>query len=117
MAPEEVGYVNAHGTGTLANDRAEAAALRDVFGARGPRVGSTKGAHGHAIGATGAIELLACLSALRDGIVPPTVGCLDPEPGLGLALVLKTERAAVTAALSNSFAFGGLNAVLALRAA
>jgi nodulation protein E len=117
MAPGEVGYVNAHGTGTLANDRAEAAALRDVFGARGPRIGSTKGAHGHAIGATGAIELLACLSALRDGIVPPTVGCLDPEPGLGLALVLKTERAAVTAALSNSFAFGGLNAVLALRAA
>ena len=117
MAPAEVGYVNAHGTGTLANDRAEAAALRDVFGAAGPRVGSTKGAHGHAIGATGAIELLACLSALRDGIVPPTVGCRDPEPGLGLALVLQTERAAVTAALSNSFAFGGLNAVLALRAA
>ena len=117
MAPGEVGYVNAHGTGTQANDRAEAAALCDVFGARGPRIGSTKGAHGHAIGATGAIELLACLSALRDGIVPPTVGCLDPEPGLGLALVLKTERAAVTAALSNSFAFGGLNAVLALRAA
>lgn len=117
MAPGEVGYVNAHGTGTQANDRAEAAALCDVFGAQGPRIGSTKGAHGHAIGATGAIELLACLSALRDGIVPPTVGCLDPEPGLGLALVLKTERAAVTAALSNSFAFGGLNAVLALRAA
>ena len=116
MAPGEVGYVNAHGTGTQANDRAEAAALRQVLGAGVP-VSSTKGAHGHAIGATGAIELLACLSALRDGIVPPTVGCLDPEPGLGLALVLKTERAAVTAALSNSFAFGGLNAVLALRAA
>lgn len=117
MAPAEVGYVNAHGTGTQANDRAEAAALRQVLG-EGIPVGSTKGAHGHAIGATGALELLACIAALRDGTIPPTAGCLRPDPDCGLDIVTgAARRAEVAAALSNSFAFGGLNAVLALRAA
>lgn len=117
MAPAEVGYVNAHGTGTQANDRAEAAALRQVLG-EGIPVGSTKGAHGHAIGATGALELLACIAALRDGAIPPTAGCLRPDPDCGLDIVTgAARRAGVAAALSNSFAFGGLNAVLALRAA
>ena len=116
MAAAEVGYVNAHGTGTLANDRAEAAALRQLLGQRVP-VGSTKGAHGHAIGATGALELLACIAALRDGTIPPTAGCLDPDPDCGLDIVTGVARRAhVGAALSNSFAFGGMNAVLALRA-
>jgi nodulation protein E len=116
MAPGEVGYVNAHGTGTLANDRAEAAALRQVLGA-GLAVSSTKGAHGHAIGATGALELLACIAALRDGTIPPTVGCRVVDPDCGLDVVIgAARRVRAVAALSNSFAFGGLNAVLALRA-
>lgn len=116
MAADEVGYVNAHGTGTLANDRAEAAALRQVLGADVP-VSSTKGAHGHAIGATGALELLACIAALRDGAIPPTVGCRRPDPDCGLDIVTNAARRVWSgAALSNSFAFGGLNAVLALRA-
>ncbi len=120
MAPGEVGYVNAHGTGTQVNDRTEVAAIRAVFGpaAAGLMVGSTKAAHGHAIGATGALELLACLSALRDGIVPPTLNLTTPDPDCDLDHVpLTARRARVGAALSNSFAFGGLNAVLALRAA
>ena len=117
MAAGEVGYVNAHGTGTLANDRAEAAALRQVLGAAVP-VGSTKGAHGHVIGATGALELLACIAALHDGIIPPTAGCRRPDPDCGLDIVTgAARRVQAGAALSNSFAFGGLNAVLALRAA
>ena len=117
MAAEEVAYVNAHGTGTAANDRAEAAALRQIFGVGVP-VGSTKGAHGHAIGATGALELLACIAALREGWIPPTAGCRRPDPDCGLDIVTgSARRAQVGAALSNSFAFGGLNAVLALRAA
>ena len=117
MAAEEVAYVNAHGTGTAANDRAEAAALRQVLGVGVP-VGSTKGAHGHAIGATGALELLACIAALREGWIPPTAGCRRPDPDCGLDIVTgSARRAQVGAALSNSFAFGGLNAVLALRAA
>jgi len=116
MAAEEVGYVNAHGTGTLANDRAEAAAMRQVLGAAVP-VSSTKGAHGHAIGATGALELLACIAALHDGAIPPTAGCRLPDPDCGLDIVTGTaRRVRAGAALSNSFAFGGLNAVLALRA-
>ena len=117
MAAEEVAYVNAHGTGTAANDRAEAAALQQVLGVGVP-VGSTKGAHGHAIGATGALELLACIAALREGWIPPTAGCRRPDPDCGLDIVTgSARRAQVGAALSNSFAFGGLNAVLALRAA
>lgn len=118
MAAAEVGYINAHGTGTLANDRTESAALRQVLGqgALVP-VSSTKGGHGHAIGATGALELLAVILALRDGILPPTVGCRAVADDCGLDIVIgAARRAKVAAALSNSFAFGGLNAVLALRA-
>ncbi len=120
MTPGEVGYVNAHGTGTQVNDRTEVAAIRTVFGAAaaGLLVSSTKAAHGHAIGATGALELLACLMALRDGIVPPTLNLSAPDPDCDLDHVPNVaRRAPVGAALTNSFAFGGLNAVLALRAA
>jgi nodulation protein E len=120
LRPGDLGYVNAHGTGTLANDRAEAAALREVLGpaAAAVAVSSTKGAHGHAIGATGALELLACIAALRDGVVVPTVGCKTAGPDIGLDIVMgQARRVACGAALTNSFAFGGLNAVLALRTA
>jgi nodulation protein E len=117
MAAEEVGYINAHGTGTLLNDRSETAAILAVFG-EPPPVSSTKSMHGHAIGATGALEAIACILALREGIVPPTVNFVAPDPDCPLDVVPNVARAArVDAALSNAFAFGGLNAVLAFRRA
>ncbi|MES2550510.1 MAG: beta-ketoacyl-[acyl-carrier-protein] synthase family protein [Pseudomonadota bacterium] len=118
MGAGEIGYINAHGTGTLANDRAETAAIRSIFGAALPPVSSTKAMHGHAIGATGALEALACVLALTEGVLPPTVGYLAPDPDCALDVVPNVARAAsVSAVLSNAFAFGGLNAVLAFRQA
>ncbi|MFV1464166.1 MULTISPECIES: beta-ketoacyl-[acyl-carrier-protein] synthase family protein [unclassified Phaeobacter] len=116
--PEDVGYVNAHGTGTAANDKTECAAVADVFGPHADNLmmSSTKSMHGHLIGGTGAVELLACIMALRDGIVAPTIGYEEPDPECALDVVPNEARQAnVTVALSNAFAFGGLNAVLALR--
>jgi len=118
LAPEDIGYINAHGTGTAANDKTECAAVSDVFGSHADRVliSSTKSMHGHLIGGTGAVELLACIMALRDGVVAPTIGYEEPDPECALDVVPNEAReATVTAALSNAFAFGGLNAVLALR--
>jgi len=118
MVPGDIGYINAHGTGTLANDRSESAAIRQVFGASAPPVSSTKAMHGHMIGATGALEAVACVMALRQGLLPPTIGHQVADPDCPLDVVPNRARAAkVTAALSNAFAFGGLNAVLAFRAA
>ena len=115
LDPGAVGYVNAHGTGTTANDRTEAAAIRAVFGASPPPTSSTKAMHGHAMGATGAIEVLACLMALNEGILAPTIGFEEADPDCDLDVVPNAaRRAAVRVALSNSFAFGGLNAVLVL---
>ena len=119
LAPEAVGYVNAHGTGTAANDRTECAAVADVFGAHAGRLmmSSTKSMHGHLIGGTGAVELLACIMAVRDGIIAPTVGYREPDPDCALDVVPNVAREAkVGVAISNAFAFGGHNAVLALRA-
>ena len=116
---EDVGYINAHGTGTTANDWTEVKALRKVFGDHTGKlmVSSTKSMHGHLIGGTGAVELLACISALKHGIVPPTIGFQRPDPECDIDCVPNTAREAkVTAALSNAFAFGGLNAVIALTA-
>jgi len=115
---DEVGYINAHGTGTAANDKTECAAVADVFGhhADDLMISSTKSMHGHLIGGTGAVELLACIMALRDGIVAPTIGYQEPDPECALDVVPNEAREArVEVALSNAFAFGGLNAVLALR--
>jgi nodulation protein E len=115
---EKVCYINAHGTGTAANDKTECAAVADVFGAHADHlmISSTKSMHGHLIGGTGAVELLACIMALRDGIVAPTIGYQEPDPECALDVVPNEAREAkVEAALSNAFAFGGLNAVLALR--
>jgi len=120
MAPEEVDYINAHGTATALNDRSEAAAIRRVLGAAAGRVmvSSTKSMHGHAIGAAGALEAAAVLMALGQGVVPPTINHEEPDPEIGLDVVPNSAREArVRAALSNAFAFGGLNAVLAFRAA
>ncbi len=115
----EVGYVNAHGTGTRANDRTEAQALHAVLGEGADRVpmSSTKSMHGHLIGGTGAVELLACLMALREGVLAPTVSFDAPDPDCPVDAVPNAARdgVEVRAVLSNAFAFGGLNAVLALR--
>ncbi|CUH80447.1 beta-ketoacyl-[acyl-carrier-protein] synthase family protein [Tropicibacter naphthalenivorans] len=113
----EVGYINAHGTGTAANDKTECAAVADVFGphADALMMSSTKSMHGHLIGGTGAVELLACIMALRDGVIAPTIGYQEPDPECALDVVPNEAReASVDVVLSNAFAFGGLNAVLAL---
>ena len=118
LPKEAVGYINAHGTGTAANDKTECAAVADVFGAHADKlmISSTKSMHGHLIGGTGAVELLACIMALRDGIIAPTIGYEEPDPECALDVVPNVARAAkVDVALSNAFAFGGLNAVIALR--
>ncbi|WPY95522.1 beta-ketoacyl-[acyl-carrier-protein] synthase family protein [Limimaricola variabilis] len=120
LAPEAVGYVNAHGTGTTANDRSECAAVAQVFGSAAEQlmISSTKSMHGHLIGATGAVELLACIMALREGVIAPTIGYEAPDPDCPLDVVPNEAREArVEAVLSNAFAFGGMNAVLALKAA
>jgi nodulation protein E len=114
LAAADIGYINAHGTGTLANDRSETSAILQVFGPTPPPVSSTKAMHGHAIGATGALEAIACILALTEGILPPTIGFQNHDPDCALDVVPnKARRARVDAVLSNAFAFGGLNAVLA----
>ncbi|PID35661.1 MAG: beta-ACP synthase [Rhodobacterales bacterium] len=120
LDPSEVGYINAHGTATEINDRVECAAIAEVFGPAAQQVmlSSTKAMHGHVIGGTGAIELLACLLALGGGVIAPTINYQQPDPNCPLDVVPNEARQApVTAVLSNAFAFGGLNAVLALRKA
>ena len=119
LDPQDIGYINAHGTGTAANDKTECAAVMEAFGAHAPALmmSSTKSMHGHLIGGTGAVELLACLMALRDGVIAPTIGYEQPDPNCAVDVVPNVARQAkVTAALSNAFAFGGMNAVLALKA-
>jgi len=114
---EEVGYINAHGTGTIVNDRTEAAAIREVFGAQTDRlpVSSTKSSIGHAMGASGGLELLATIAAMEAGVAPPTLNYLGPDPACPLDVVPEgPRRHSFHAALSNSFAFGGLNVTLAI---
>ncbi|MGA8677803.1 MAG: beta-ketoacyl-[acyl-carrier-protein] synthase family protein [Candidatus Acidiferrales bacterium] len=119
LAPEEVGYINAHGTGTPGNDPVESSAIREVFGAHADKIGvsSTKSMHGHALGAAGALEAVATVLALHHGILPPTANYNERDPECDLDYIPNQPRALqVGAALSNSFAFGGLNAVIAFRA-
>lgn len=117
-SPDDVGYINAHGTGTQANDATESAAIHHVFGERGSRIplSSTKALHGHAIGASGALEALATTLALEEGRLPQTAGVTTPDPSLNVDVIIDEPRSTEpTIALSNSLAFGGLNAVIALR--
>ena len=114
----DVSYINAHGTGTRANDTTECAAIESVFGGHleNLMVSSTKSMHGHLIGATGAVELLACIMALRDGIIAPTIGYEQKDETCALDVVPNFARnAKVKAVVSNAFAFGGMNAVLVLK--
>jgi nodulation protein E len=119
IAPEQIGYINAHGTGTEANDKMEVAAIRSVFGTHAGEfpISSTKSMHGHTLGAAGAIEAAATAFSLERGVLPPTANFTAPDPECDLDVIPNHSReASVEFALSTSFAFGGLNAVLALRA-
>ena len=120
LPPEAVQYINAHGTGTLTNDVTETQAIRKAFGTHAANllVSSTKSMHGHALGAAGAVEAVATLLALEKKIVPPTANFTAPDPACDLEIVANQSRSApLEVAMSNSFAFGGLNAVLVFRAA
>lgn len=113
LSPSDITHVNAHGTSTPHNDRAEAAALRKVFGSAVPPVTAPKGVTGHLIGAAGAVELIATVLAARGGTVPPTANHERLEPGMDIDVVHTTARAVAPGpALSNSFGFGGHNACL-----
>lgn len=118
LNPEDVDYLNAHGTGTKANDQIETAAIKRVFGQHGGKlsVSSTKSMHAHCLGASGALELIACVMAIREGIVPPTANFREPDPDCDLDVTPNVARERkVRAAISNGFAFGGTNAVLAFK--
>ena len=113
MAPTEIGYINAHGTGTAANDKTECAAVAGAFKAHADRLmlSSTKSMHGHCIGGTGAVELLACIMALRDGVIAPTIGYEEADPECDLNYTFNTaQKRDVRVAISNTCGFGGHNA-------
>lgn len=115
LAPEAISYLNAHGTATTINDLNETNAIKEVFGAHAYKlaVSSTKSMHGHPLGAGGGIEAVACIKAIGEGWVPPTIGLDEPGEGCDLDYVPNKGRdMKVNYAMSNSFAFGGLNAVL-----
>jgi nodulation protein E len=116
--PSAVSYINAHGTGTPANDPNETQAIHHVFGEHAAKlaVSSTKSAHGHALGAAGALEGVATVLAIKNGVLPPTLNFTEPDPECDLDYVPNEARdAQIDVALSSSYAFGGLNAVLAFR--
>ena len=118
LEPEQIGYVNTHGTATRANDIAETEALRLTFGPGLEHipVSSTKSMHGHALGAAGALEAAATMLALQRGLLPPTANFRECDPECAIDVIPNQARPArVEYALTNSFAFGGLNAVLCLR--
>ena len=117
FASDSIDYVNAHGTGTVLNDVTETRALKTVLGDRVHQVAisSSKSMHGHGLGAAGALECVATVLALENGVIPPTANYLGPDPDCDLDVVPNSSREQpIRRALSNSFAFGGLNAVLAL---
>jgi 3-oxoacyl-(acyl-carrier-protein) synthase len=114
ISPLDVDYINLHGTGTKDNDHAEARAIHSIFGKNIPLASSVKGATGHSLGASGAIESIICAVAIREGLIPANAGCIHPDPALNLKPVLAPLEQKVEAVLSNSFGFGGNNACLVL---
>ena len=119
IAPEKVGYINAHGTGTELNDVTESAAIRSVFGEHAYKipVSSTKSCLGHQLGASGAVELIVCAKVIETSIIPPTINLHNQDPRCDLKMdfvPLKARQAKVDFAMSNSFGFGGHNACLVI---
>ncbi len=116
MQPGEIGYINTHGTSTHAGDVAETRAIKQVFGDAVPPISSTKGATGHMMGAGGVTEVISCILALRDGVLPPTLNYETPDPDCDLDCVPNTaRRAAISAAMSNALGFGGQNSSVIVR--
>jgi 3-oxoacyl-(acyl-carrier-protein) synthase len=113
LLPHDIGYVNAHGTGTVQNDRAEATAMEQVFGAGQVLVSSTKSLIGHTMGAAGAMEAVATILAMQAGVLPPTANLVDPDPAIPFDCIPNVPRQRVCDyAMSNSFGFGGQNVSL-----
>lgn len=119
VRPDEIDYVNAHGTATIVNDSTESAAIGLIFGDRAPHVpmSSTKPIHGHGLGAAGALEFVVCMGALRDQVAPPTINFVEPDEKCPVDPIPNVARPlAIRTLMSNSFAFGGINAVLVVKA-
>ena len=119
ISVDNIDYINAHGTGTKLNDQIESDVLNLIFSNNriSPKVSSTKSAHGHVMGATGAIELLSCILALKEHVIVPTLGLIKKDPKIKLDLVCgETQEKRVETVISNSFAFGGLNSSIILKA-
>ncbi|MEM1376478.1 MAG: beta-ketoacyl-[acyl-carrier-protein] synthase family protein [Pseudomonadota bacterium] len=120
LSIDDINYISAHGTATTGNDKTETEAIKQAFGARARdiAVSSTKSMHGHCLGASGALELVACINAIRDSVAPPTINLTEADPECDLDYVADGARSMpIRAALSNSFAFGGSNAVIAVKGA
>src|SRR4029077_3177079 len=116
LAPEAIGYINAHGTSTQHNDRTESKAIRTGFGQHPTRVSSTKSMTGHLMGASGAVEAIICIKTILESCLPPTINYECPDPECDLDYVPNVARSAhVDAALSNSFGFGGHNTALVVQ--
>ena len=118
IQPEQIGYINAHGTGTLVNDSMEVAAVKNVFGEHANKlaISSTKSLHGHALGATSSLEAIATIMALKEGVLPPTANFEEKDEACDIDVVPNaSKKKEIQYALSNAFAFGGLNAVLAFK--
>ncbi len=115
VEPKEIDYINAHGTSTPLNDKAEAVAIRDVFGDYKVPVSSTKSMVGHLIGAAGAVEAIVCALALEKQVIPPSTNYETPDPDMDLNIITEPTPARLNVVMNNSFGFGGHNAVMVLK--